>query len=492
MATKEEREWISARNPEGNRARTAALAKVPGQYNHPTAQGLFMRVSPKGKAVYAFKFRDLQQEIVSGKLGTVAETGSREIDAVTLEEAIATYEAKRRYHKSKTVAGVLTVGIAFADWLKEPKRGGDAKSPVTLSKYRTWYDHYLKKTCDAWPLETATPKEWLAVLHICKESSPHETRALYWVINGVYKHFKELKLVRDNPVDTRVFKNNFAGKDTRTKRKSQVAAIDLGAFVNGIFAIRGQRNESRRALMLLLLQGWRVSGVLQIRWDRIDFKNGTYEVKQFDRGWKGYVGLMAINTYAKGYLLERKADGGDLVSEYVFPSPHSNAAKPYRADLRWAIKSAAKLLGYHVIPHDLRRTFATIGEVVLDGNLRMVGLLMGHKQLQLRKPDAGTQVDEDYLVRNMASEVVCSTRVAEAILEIAGAFPLSEEIESKFRDWGIDIKQKLPLIELEDDDTPGVSGEAVADEGKEEEESALAMAETAIAVARRPRKSKNI
>ncbi|MDD5336202.1 MAG: hypothetical protein PHS32_20900 [Rhodoferax sp.] len=455
MKKKAEAEWISIKHPEGNKARTAALARIPGTYPHPTAKGLFMRVSPKGKAVYGFRFEDAQKKIVNGTLGEVAETGSASMDAVTLEEALSVYAARRRYHKTKEEGGALTVGRAFAAWLKEPKKGGGAKSPLTLKRYKQWYDGLLKPEVDALALEDVGPEKWKEVLTGVKKTSLHEARAVYWMMNGLYKHFMELWLVRRNPLDTRIFKNHFAGKNTRVKRKTAVATIDIKALVEGILGLRGKRNEARRALMLLVVQGWRLNCVLRMRWDQIDFKNSVYESKEHDVGWKGYEGLTAINDYAMGYIQERKADGGDLASEYVFPSPVSTAKLPYRADLAWSLRAATKLLGYKVIPHDLRRTFVTIAEVILDGNMRMVGLLIAHKESQRQGDDAGTDIDQDYLVRNYASEVHCGTQVAEAIFELAGLFPLSDEVAEKFAKRGIDITQRIPLVALEDDDDDG-------------------------------------
>jgi hypothetical protein len=113
--------------------------------------------------------------------------------------------------------------------------------------------------------------------------------------------------------------------------------------------------------------------------------------------------------------------------------------------------------------------------------------------VQRQREDAGTEIDQDYLVRDYASEVYCGSQVAEAILELAGVFPMSDEVAEKFAKRGIDITQRLALVEMEDDDEPQEDDE---DEGEDIEGEALAkveaIAEAAIAAARRPRKSNNI
>jgi hypothetical protein len=82
----------------------------------------------------------------------------------------------------------------------------------------------------------------------------------------------------------------------------------------------------------------------------------------------------------------------------------------------------------------------------------LVGLLLAHKQVQRTDDKQGTDTDEGYIIRNLSGEVHSGTRVAEAILELAGVFPLSDDVQAKFAARGIDIKQRIPLAELKDDD----------------------------------------
>jgi len=67
----------------------------------------------------------------------------------------------------------------------------------------------------------------------------------------------------------------------------------------------------------------------------------------------------------------------------------------------------------------------------------------------------------------------------------------SAEVTAQFKAGGVDIKHRLALVDMPDDDDT-MADEAVADEGREEEERALAVAEAAIAAARRPRKSNTL
>jgi len=457
--------WITSREPEGTPARTRALARVPGVYRHPTVDGLSMSVSPKLKAVYRWRMRDRDGVQQSGTFGEVAETGTTSPGALTLEAAVQAFYDKQRELKQPVVEAApgLTFGAAFEVWLTAPKKGGGAKSETTLSKYATWYKKSLQSECGPWELRNATTAQWQAVLRKVKGRDPHQARALYWVLSGVYKHFIELEEVSMNPLAKQVLRNEFDGQEVHVQRSTQIAALDLSAFVRGVEALRGKRNESRRALMLLLLLGWRASAVLRMKWDRIDFETGVYDVRAGEVGWKGYVGPMPLHDYARAYLTDRRDAGGDRVSEYVFPSPMSTAKKPYRADVRHAVKSACRYLGYEIITHDLRRTFATVAEVVLGGNARLVGLLMAHRQAAAAgtggEQDTGSRVTKRYFVRNLAAERESGRQVAEALLEIAGVLPISDETRAVFKARGVSV-EKLELVELEDDDDDAEADES--------------------------------
>jgi hypothetical protein len=114
------------------------------------------------------------------------------------------------------------------------------------------------------------------------------------------------------------------------------------------------------------------------------------------------------------------------------------------------LKTASFGVGWYVPAHDLRRTFATIADVVLDGNGRLIGLLLGHSQSGAQEGSALVNpVTGKYLVRNMQGERESSRQVAEAILQIAGMLPMDDELAAKFKKRGVDIEQitLLPMTE---------------------------------------------
>lgn len=453
-------------------SRALALAKQEGTHKHPTEPGFLMQVSPKGHAVYRWRFVNAKGKEDVGKFGVVGPVtkGAH----ISLDDALKAYKKKRDADKALRNTGVITLDNAFAVWFQLDKRGGVKKSEETLADYKKGYERYLKPEAEHWELAYTTADDWEILLLTVKKRSPSKARVLYWVLHGIYEHYvTELELLEKNPLKKRKYKNLFSGDDTKKVVKRQIAAIDLKAFIAGIHTLTKRVKQSQRALLILLLSGWRRSAVFRMKWAAIDWERGTYTVVRKEKtdstdlgnsaGWKWFRGEMALNHHVMEYLKSRRAEGGEAESEYVFPSRHGN--KPHMVDVRGSLEKACKEMGYKITPHDLRRTFATIAEVVLDGNLRLVGLLMAHSQPGTAGAfgggDGGSTTTGKYVVRNLQAERISGTKVADAILEIAGVFPMYPDTAAKFKERGIDIEQ-LALVSLDDDDTDAMQDEGAA------------------------------
>jgi integrase len=435
-----------------NNNRALQLARQPGKHSHPTATGFFIRVSPAGKAVFGYKFRDAFKVEQTGTLGEVAAVSDE--GALDLADALLAYTKLRAYHKAKASPGTLTVQKAFEDWTVDyRKRGGDMPAPTTIQTNTDCYNRYLRQHVGDWLLGRASTEQWRDALLKVKAISPSQARIAYWMICSIYRHYNDLEALTTNPVSKKLMRGLFASNELlRITRKTRVQTIDLAAFVAGVMALRNKTSSD--AIMVMLLTSWRKSGVMQMRWDHLNWEQRTYTVRPLEAGWKKYQGGLALNDYVLGYLEDRRKDNGEAVSPYIFPARHGK--EEFMQDVRTALQKACSGLGYTVSAHDLRRTFATIAEVVLDGNLGLVGRLMAHAQ-----PGAGVQADgtrasattAGYIVRDLKAEAESGRRVAEAILEIADVLPMSDETEMMFKKRGIDIKQRaLALVALDGDE----------------------------------------
>jgi integrase len=429
-------------------SKVAALARQPGQHPHPTRTGLFMRVSEtKKKAVYGYRFRDVFGDMQNDTLGEVAEGGV--LDGITFESAEKQFDKLWKYHKNKGTKGGLTLAIAFQFWQeKSTKRGGGVKSPVTTEYYQELYSRYFEPKYADLVLDKTTPEVWMTVLDAARARSPNQARGAYWMLHSIYALYVELETLEKNPLAKKTLRNKFSGGDlTGVVRTTQVKAINLTAFWNGLQSLGSRSKQSKRVIAMLLLTGWRLSAICGLRWKQFDFKAGTYNVLLHDKGWKGYVGLMALNEYALNYVKERRAEGGEAESEYVFPSHHGD--KGHMSDVRGAMENISQKVGYKVNPHDLRRTYATVGDVFTGANTRLVGILQGQKQPKQKDSSA---TSADYIVRDLKAEGVTARALAECILQLADVLPLDDEIEAAFKKRGVDIRE-IELKPMEDDDT---------------------------------------
>lgn len=434
---------------EKNRRHLAiARSGVTGKFKHPKVQGLFIRVSPKGKAVWAFKFRDCFKAEQAETLGEVGEV--TEGVFLSLDDAVSQYKQLYTHHMGKATPGRLTLEKGFEDYLRDhTKKGGGALSSRTIGDYEGVYRRFLKEEAADLYLERTTLLEWRDILDRAKAKSAQQARRAFWLLHGIYSHQMELKVLKENPLAGRTLRDRFSGDDTKVIRDTHVAAIDLKSFVEGVMQLSIQ---SRDAILCLLLTGWRLSAVLRLRWDQIDWEEGTYRVLPGELGWKGYVGKMALNSYVLSILVDRYAHRQSTTIQYVFPARHGD--KDYMQDLRGSLVKASTGLNYVVMAHDLRRTFATLADVVLTGNGRLIGLLLGHKQPASEQPDEtrGTTTTNKYIQRNYLGERVSGSKVAEAILVVAEQLPMDDETVKPFIDRGMDIKKPLPLVEMEDDE----------------------------------------
>lgn len=428
-------------------SRVLALAKQPGQHKHPSVQGFFMRVSPKGKAVWGYKFRDKFSKEQAKTIGEVAaESGGGKY---SLEDALKQYEEVRAYHDGLGDTGELTLQVAFESWItKHKKKGGGDLSSETVNYYRGGFERYFRAEHGKLLLAAVTPEKWMAILDKVKAKSISFARGFMWMWHGIYEHYIELEVLTRNPLAKQLIRNRYAGIDSKRPRKSHVAALDLKTFVGNIEKIVGKRN--RIATMILTLTGWRHSAVLRMKWSQLDFERGIYNVAEKDVGWKGYVGPVALSDHALAYLDELRQDPRYSGRTYIFEARQGQ--HDYMTTVRGSVAKCATGLGYNVKVHDLRRSFITVGDMVTNGNLRLVGRLVGHKKG--KTGDDEDAMTADYLMRRHALERQTANEIAETIAELGGLLPLSDEVAEMLRRNAID-PSALTLVELDDDDDEG-------------------------------------
>lgn len=424
-----------------------ALVKKPGTHKYPGRSGFYMRVSPKGKVVFGYHFRIGESEYASGKLGEYFnwETGH----GLSLEEALKKFDTKYRIERASKNLNVRTLDDGFLEWMDKSvnRTGGGEKSLETKENYLENYTRFLLKHGQL-VLARTESSQWEGILDEVRKRSPSSARICYWTISAIYRRGVQLKRVESNPLAIDELRNKFAGRASRgKKRKTHISAINLRAFVSGLFAVPN-RGHGRRVVFISLLTGWRRSAVMRLKWEQIDFANKLYEVKPHDIGWKGYEGTIAISDFVWMEIQRRIDAGGQVESEYVFPGAYGSK-KEYMQNAQGTIDSACKKAGIpRIVHHDLRRTFSTIADIVHAGNQRLTGLLLGHRQPQ---SEDANPLTGDYTMRDFAAERVSANQVGEAIFVLADVWPRDDDIFKVFENRGVNL-DALKLVEMEDDD----------------------------------------
>ena len=113
-AKKAPKKWITAT--------VASLCFQPGEHINPEIPGFGLRVSPKLKAVYFYRFRDKTGHLLTDTIGEAAE---KHVGGIALADAQATFERKRALAKGEEIEGILTLRLAFDKYMLQPKRGGE-------------------------------------------------------------------------------------------------------------------------------------------------------------------------------------------------------------------------------------------------------------------------------------------------------------------------------------------------------------------------------
>jgi integrase len=279
---------------------------VPGTYKDPGKSGFGLRVNKDGSATWVYRFRN-GDDWPSGTLGSAAfESGN---GLIGFEDAKAAFQKLRGEAQKKK--RVHEQGMTFARGFdlyassRISKRTELPLSPETLRGLRVHFKNDLAGAHD-WHLETATSLEWQQLLMPVKERSPHNARRSFWLVHGLYTHLKDYKLIDcDNPLDVPNMRRLFSGRALKTPRTAHLQALDIPAFWRAVGKLKFK--TAQEAIRLFKLLGWRRSAVLGMRWEQVNFEQGYYAVRPGDKGWKGYVGPIALSDLSMAVLFEHKA-----------------------------------------------------------------------------------------------------------------------------------------------------------------------------------------
>ncbi len=271
---------------------------------------------------------------------------------VTLRDVADGYKRDRPLKDSSKAEIERHVTTTFEAWLKKPLK--DINREAVTKRFN---EIKTKGTTGNGPAP-AQANQAFAVL-----------RALFNYAIREYREPDGSPVLTDNPVD--VLYKKWAPLKPRTSR---VPDSKVGAVWSFLTKAREQAyNRDTLAsidlVMLLMLTGLRIGECSELTWDRVNLEEGWIHIpdpKNSNPVW------LPLSTQAVQLLTTRQRVKG---SPFVFSSWGKAG---HIKDPRDTMKKVSEVAGTKITPHDLRRTYTTIGVASVGIDLHKVELLTNH------------------------------------------------------------------------------------------------------------------
>ena len=380
-------------------------------------KGFGLRVTPTGKITYIVQGRvnGSSPRISIGPHGVFTVDQAREVarehlrsmrmgidpravakkeaaQRVTLRDVADAYKRDRPLKDSSKAEIERHVTTTFEAWLKKPLK--DINREMVTKRFN---EIKTKGTRGDGPAP-AQANQSMAVL-----------RALFNYAIREYREPDGAPVLTDNPVD--VLYKKWVPLKPRTSR---VPDSKVGAVWSFLTKAREQAYNrdtlaSLDLVMLLMLTGLRIGECSELTWDRVNLEEGWIHIpdpKNSNPVW------LPLSTQAVQLLTTRQRVKG---SPFVFSSWGKAG---HIKDPRDTMKKVSEAAGTKITPHDLRRTFTTIGVATCGIDLHKVELLTNHvpkgvtarhyletSHLQYLKPE--TQRISDWIEQQAAALNKC-------------------------------------------------------------------------------------
>ena len=171
----------------------------------------------------------------------------------------------------------------------------------------------------------------------------------------------------------------------------------LGDFLSVLISVsKNLHDVARDYIVFLLISGKRKQEVLSLKWNNVDFNNGTIT---FDNTKFGKVDVIPMTDFSFLLLKNRQKKIDKNNSTWVF---NSVTGKGHMSETH---KHFAKInkeldLGFTLSAHDLRRTFATLSRE-LGLNNEDLSILLNHKKQDIT--EQYVSLSQDYKRENLES-----------------------------------------------------------------------------------------
>lgn len=371
-------------------------------------KGLALSITPKGSKSFIVykKFKGKPIRITLGKFPsmTVEQARKTALDNLSkLSQGINPIDEQKSQQASH-----LTLQEIFDAYIITKKN----LKPSTIEDYQKT----MRQSCTDWlskPMAMIT-KDMVAKRHAERgKKSPARAnnafrvlRALFNFAKHSYEDAKGNSIFPDNPVSVLSltqawFKVNH--------RQTFLRRSDLAAWMNAVLSLKCTRSTSnadaaKDYLLFLLLTGCRRTEAATLQWQEVDLQEGTFTL--LDPKNRHNITLPMSDFLL--HIIKQRHLNTD--SPFVFPGITNN--EPIK-DIRGQVLHVEEQTGIKFTFHDLRRTFATIGDA-LDISRYCLKKLLNHKS------NIETDITAGYIMTDNDRLKNATQRITDFILQEAG------------------------------------------------------------------------
>jgi integrase len=364
-------------------------------------KGFGLKVSPAGSKIYLVQYRlggreARTQRYTIGKHGSpwtpdkAREEAERLLGRVANEvDPTKERKAKLAAHRADAEAPTLAdFADRYIDDYAKPY-----KKPRTVDEDERNLRLHIKPTLGKLKLKDITPAH-IAKLHASGRGRPTNANRCRALLSHLFKMAEVWGERRPGSNPCR-----YVEKFGERKRERFLSAEELTRVADALERSKGREPPSAiTAIRLLILTGCRLSEILSLRWEWIDFERGCVMLPDSKTGAK----TVPLGAPALGALAELQRQEG---SPYVLPAERGDGhfvgiQKPWQR-----VRAAAGLDDVRI--HDLRHSFASIA-VSSGDSLYLVGKVLGHRQARTTERYAHLTDDPVRAVANRASETIAA------------------------------------------------------------------------------------
>ncbi|WP_199506805.1 MULTISPECIES: tyrosine-type recombinase/integrase [unclassified Psychrobacter] len=250
--------------------------------------------------------------------------------------------------------------------------------------------------------------------------SPSQANATMRALNAVWNFARlsyldksESTIIKPSPIDILTAKRLWNVVKPRTRHLNEDT---MGNYVKILLNFRSEdfhtmqphSNNARDIMLLFLCTGIRASEGYNLKWDNIDLQHGTMTITETKNSDPLHLPLGRV---IHSMLRHRYLYGA--TQPWVFPS-RIKSCETGLTDISKQYGHISDMSGIHITPHDLRRTFSTVGDI-LNTNMSVIKRLMNH-----RNSTSSDDVTLQYIQVSQKRLRVAMNEIEEFIFNEAG------------------------------------------------------------------------